>query len=97
MLLGENMFVGRAHLEVFPQLRPDFRSVHAIVPPPVLVEGPVVVHDVDDRQAAAAPDLEVVRIVSWRHLQGARAKGAVHVGISNNGNRPVVMHWIYYT
>ena len=82
------------HREVLPQLRPDFGTVHPIVPPPVLIEGPVVIHDVDDGQPTPAPDLKIVRVMTGRHLQGTRPELPIHVRVSNDGYCPA--EGVYY-
>ena len=85
---AKDSVVFRTYLEILPQLRPDFRAVHTVVAPAVGVEGAVVVHDVDDGQAAAAPDLKVVGVVARSHFKGARAELAVHVAIGDDRDCP---------
>ncbi len=68
---------------------PGFVAIHSGVFPAVLVDGGVVIHDVDDGKVMALSHLKVVGVMGGGNLHHARAELPVHVGVGDHGNHPV--------
>mmetsp|Transcript_24774 Transcript_24774/g.34144 ORF Transcript_24774/g.34144 Transcript_24774/m.34144 type:complete len:216 (+) Transcript_24774:1703-2350(+) len=74
-------------LHVFPQLRAGVEPVHRRVLPGLGIERPVLVHDVDNGQPNAFPNLVVVHIVARGDLESSSSKFHVHVVIGDDRNQ----------
>ena len=53
----------------------------------VLIDGRIIVHDVDFRQVVPPADFEVVRVMSRRNFYDARTKFHIHILVFNDRNR----------
>ena len=58
--------------------------MHPAELPPDLVDRPVVVQYVDRWQRVTSPDLEIVRVVCRRYLDGAGAESGIDVLVGDN-------------
>ena len=80
------------HLEVLPKPLARLKPVQASVLPSSCIQAAIIVHDVDDIQAAALPDLIIVQVMTRCDLEGASAELTVHVLICNNLYSPAGRH-----
>ena len=72
--------------EVGDECLPRFVAIHALVFAAPVVDGGVVVHDLDLFQAVALPDEEVVRVVRGRDLHAARAEADLDIVVGDDRN-----------
>jgi len=84
--LGFHQIAGR--VDGLQQLPAGLEAVQPGKRPRLGAHGGVVVHDVDERQPVARPDLIVRRVVRGSHLHSTGAEGRIHRLVSDNRDQP---------
>ena len=82
--VGLHLFEQPLRPQVLDDALARFEAIQTRIRPTVFVDGAVRVHDIDDRQAVALADFEVVLVVAGRDLEGACAEVSLHVLVGND-------------